>query len=110
MKELFIMLLLSLTTVTVVEFISSHIKGLDPLKGILTLIVGIGGVYWLDYSVFERLGISIRDRSLGVVVTGIMVVGLIGFVHALMGFLESGLRGSDKGTTLHDVTDIKKAA
>lgn len=110
MKELLVLLLLSLATVTTVDFLTKHIKGLEPMKGILTFIVAIGGVYGLDYSFFDRYGISIRDRGLGLVITGIMVVGLIGFVHALMGFLASGMRGSGKGAKVKDIREVKKAA
>jgi hypothetical protein len=110
MKELLVMLLLSLVTLTIVDFITDHVKGFEPLKGILTLIVGIGGVYGLDYSFFERSGISIRDRGLGLIVTGVMVVGLIGVYTALMSFLASGMRGTTKSAKVTDVSSIKKAA
>lgn len=70
-----ILMFMALALVKVVDFIVDQVAGFEKLRSMLTFVGGIGTVWLLDYSLFAEWGVTIRERWLGIWVTGFMVAG-----------------------------------
>jgi hypothetical protein len=68
--------LLALATVKVVDFLCDNFEVIERFRSLLTYVVGIGAVVWLDFSLFAEWGIGVRDATLGVWLTGFIVTGM----------------------------------
>jgi hypothetical protein len=71
-----LMALLALATVKLVDFVVDNVEPIERFRSVLTYIVGIGAVVWLDFSAFAEWGVEISDADLGVWMTGFLVTGL----------------------------------
>lgn len=71
-----IVALLALAALKTSDFICDNIPGVEQLRSLVTYVLAIGVVVWLDYSVFAGWGVEIRDADLGVWTTGFLVTGL----------------------------------
>jgi hypothetical protein len=71
-----IVALLALATVKLVDFLADNVPAADRFRSVLTFVLAIGGVVALDYSMFEGFGAAVRDRDLGVWMTGFLVAGM----------------------------------
>jgi hypothetical protein len=68
--------LLSLATIKVVDFIVDWMGDSGrSLRSLLTFVISIGSVWLLDFSMFDEMGIDVRNRGVGVWVTGFLVAG-----------------------------------
>src|SRR5262245_15541867 len=86
MYDFAVVALLALAVVKTVDFLSDQFN-LARFRSILTFIGAIGAVYLLDYSVFDRWGIAVRDADVGMVLTGFMVAGMTVAWRAAFGWL-----------------------
>lgn len=82
-----IVALMALAVVKSIDFLADQWAGLDRLRGIATFVAAIGGVWLLDYSLFEQWGVDVRDTTLGVWMTGFIVAGMTVPWRAVFGFL-----------------------
>lgn len=76
MYDFAIVALLALATLKIVDFLCGNIAPIDRFRSLLTFVVGVGAVVWLDYSLFTGWAVDVRDSDLGVWVTGFVVSGL----------------------------------
>ena len=60
-----IIALLALATVKLVDMLCDYVAVLRPMRSLLTFVVAIGGVWALDFSMFEGWNTAIRDRDVG---------------------------------------------
>ena len=82
-----IVALLALATVKVVDFLADAVDGFERFKSLLTLVVAVGGLYALDYSLFAGWGVSLREDYMGWMATGFIVAGLTVPWRALFAYL-----------------------
>jgi hypothetical protein len=71
-----IVALLALATVKLVDFLADNIAIAGRFRSLLTFVIAVGAVLWLDYSMFDGFGTAVRDRDLGMWMTGFIVAGL----------------------------------
>lgn len=71
-----IVALLALGTLKLVDFVADNVPGLERFRSLLTFVVGIGAVWLLDYSLFDGFAIDVRDRDIGMWMTGFLVAGM----------------------------------
>jgi hypothetical protein len=76
MYQFAVIALLALATVKVVDFVVDNLTVIERFRSLLTFVVAVGAVVWLDLSVFAEWGIEVRDADLGVWMTGFIVTGL----------------------------------
>ena len=97
--------LLALATVKLVDFLADNIDMIGRYRSLLTFVIAVGAVVWLDYSMFDAFGATIRDRDLGVWITGFMVSGLTVPWRALFSYMTHDRAMSDEtlGHTLRKV-------
>jgi hypothetical protein len=76
MYDFAIVALLALGTLRIVDFVCGNIEPIDRFRSLLTFVVGVGIVVWLEYSLFDAWDVPIRDEDLGIWVTGFLVSGL----------------------------------
>ncbi len=100
--------LLALATVKLVDFVADNIGGLSRFRSLLTFVAAIGAVWALDYSLFDGFAIDIRDRDLGVWITGFVVAGLTVPWRALFAWLTHEKAMGDE--TLGDHTSMRSVA
>jgi hypothetical protein len=103
-----IVAMLALASVKLVDFLSDNLEALQRFKGLLTFLVGIGAVWALDYSVFDGWGVAVRNRDMGVWMTGFMVAGMTVPWRALFGYLTHDRATKDE--TLGEHLSIRRAA
>jgi len=76
MYDFAVVALLALATMMVVDFVGEHLGDVvERFRSLLTFVVGVGAVVWLDFSVFAGWNIDVRNDDLGVWLTGFMVAG-----------------------------------
>jgi hypothetical protein len=103
-----IVALLALATLKLVDFLSDNVPGLDRLRSLLTFAVAIVGVWAIDYSVFDGFGVSVRNDTLGMWVTGFIVAGMTVPWRAVFGYLTHDRAAGDE--TLGESHPLRSAA
>jgi hypothetical protein len=99
--------LLALATLKVVDFLTEHLDVLRPLRTLLTFVLAIGGVYALDYSLFSRWDIAVRNDDMAMWMTGFIVAGLTVTWRAVFAYLTHDRATLDE--TLGEHRHIKAA-
>jgi hypothetical protein len=108
MYDFAIVALLALGTVKLVDFVSDYIPPLQAWRSLLTFVAAVGSIVALDYSLFEGFGVTVRNETLGVWVTGFMVAGLTVAWRAVFGYLTHDRATRDE--TLGDHPTLRRAA
>jgi hypothetical protein len=76
MYQFAVVALLALATLKLVDFVCDNLTVIERFRSLLTYVVGVGAVVWLDFSVFSEWDVAIRDEDLGVWITGFLVTGM----------------------------------
>ena len=104
-----IVALMALAVVKVVDFVTDNVEALRRFRSLLTFVLAIVTVMWLDYSLFDGWNVAIDERDSGVLVTGFIVTGMTVPWRALFGWLTHDRANTDE--TLGDhVPMIRRAA
>ena len=103
-----IIALLGLATVKLVDVLCDSVPSLGRLRSLLTFIVGIGGVFALDFSMFDGWATAVRNQDVGLVVTGLAVAGITVAWRALFAYLTHDRATSDE--TLGEHAGLHRAA
>jgi hypothetical protein len=75
MYDFAIVILMGLAIFKVVDLLEDFVPRLTSFHLLATLVLGIAGAVLLDYSVFARYGVELRNADLGVWLTGLMMAG-----------------------------------
>ena len=70
-----IVALLGLATVKLVDFLCDYVHPLGQLRSLLTFIVAVGGIWALNFSMFDGWNTAVRNHDVGIVVTVEPVAG-----------------------------------
>jgi hypothetical protein len=108
MYDFAIVALLALGTVKLVDFLADNVPPLRRWHSLLTFVAAIGVVVAIDYSLFEGFGVAVRNRALGVWVTGFIVAGLTVAWRAAFAYLTHDRATGDE--TLGEHRPLRKAA
>lgn len=108
MYDFAVVAMLALAVVKVVDFLSDSIPQLTRMRSVLTFLGGLGAVWALDYSLFDRFDIAIRNRSAGVWMTGFMVCGATVVWRAIFAYLTHDRAEGDE--TLGSHSGLRRAA
>lgn len=103
-----IVALLALATVKLVDFLADNLDIARRMRSLLTFVVAVGAVWLLDWSMFEGFGTDIRDRDLGMWMTGFLVAGMTVPWRALFGYLTHDRSAGDEVLGQH--APIRKVA
>jgi len=103
-----IVALLALATVKIVDFLADNLAIAARMRSLLTFIIAVGAVVWLDFSMFEEWGTAVRDRDLGMWITGFVVAGLTVPWRALFSYVTHDRAQSDE--TLGHHMPLRKVA
>jgi hypothetical protein len=72
------------------KLLSQYGRELTKASGvILTMALGVGFAYLVNYSLFAAWGIGVRNEAIGTVVTGFMVAGIALLWEEAIGFFRS---------------------
>ncbi|MCU1379379.1 MAG: hypothetical protein JWN29_2362 [Acidimicrobiales bacterium] len=104
-----IVALLALATIKLVDFLADNIAIAGRMRSLLTFVIAVGAVFWLDYSMFDGFGAAIRDRDLGMWMTGFIVAGLTVPWRALFSYVTHDRAMSDE-TLGHHAPILRKVA
>ena len=103
-----IVALLGLATVKLVDFICDSVPAVRQLRSLLTFVFAIGGVWALEFSMFEGWNTAVRDRDLGIWATGLAVAGITVVWRAVFAYLTHDRATRDE--TLGEHFTLGKAA
>jgi hypothetical protein len=103
-----IIALLGLATVKLVDVVCDYVHPLGQLRSLLTFIVAIGGVWALDFSMFDGWSTTVRNHDVGLVVTGLAVAGITVAWRALFAYLTHDRATLDE--TLGEHAGLHRAA
>lgn len=103
-----IVALLGLATVKLVDFVCDSVPAVRQLRSVLTFVVAIGAVWALEFSMFAGWNTAVRDRDLGIWVTGLAVAGITVAWRALFAYLTHDRATLDE--TLGEHSGLRKAA
>ena len=87
MYDFALIALMALAVVKVVDVLTDNVEVLERFRSLLTIVLGVGTVLWLDYSIFDGWNIAINDRDTGMWLTGFMVAGMTVPWRAVFGYL-----------------------
>jgi hypothetical protein len=104
-----IVALLALATVKLVDFLADNIAIIGRVRSLLTFVIAVGAVVWLDFSMFDGFGVAVRNRDLGVWMTGFIVAGLTVPWRALFSYVTHDRAMSDE-TLGHHAPILRKVA
>ncbi|MGH9000757.1 MAG: hypothetical protein ACRDY7_15365 [Acidimicrobiia bacterium] len=96
MYQFAIVALLALAVVKFVDFLDTAVPAMSGFRSALTFVAGIGAVFALDYSIFEGYGIAVRNRDMGMLLTGFMVAGMTVPWRALFGWMTHDRAAGDE--------------
>jgi hypothetical protein len=103
-----IIALLGLATVKLVDVICDYVHPLGQVRSLLTFIVAVGGIWALNFSMFEGWNTTVRDHDVGIVVTGLAVAGITVAWRALFAYLTHDRATLDE--TLGEHAGLHRAA
>jgi hypothetical protein len=103
-----IIALLGLATVKLVDVVCDYVHPLGQLRSLLTFIVAVGGVWALDFSMFDGWATTVRNHDVGIVVTGLAVAGITVAWRALFAWLTHDRATLDE--TLGEHAGLHRAA
>ena len=103
-----IVALLALATVKLVDFLTDNLPYFGRYRSLFTFVIAVGAVVWLDYSMFDGWHAAIRDRDLGMWMTGFCVAGATVPWRALFSYMTHDRAVSDE--TLGHHMPIRKVA
>jgi hypothetical protein len=83
MYDFAVIVLLGLALFKVVDLVEDLFPAITRFHGLMTLVLAVAGAVALDYSVFSRYGIDLRDADLGTWMTGVIVAGTTSAWRAL---------------------------
>ena len=98
----------ALATLKLVDFLTDAVPQLRPLRSLLTFVIAVGGTVLLDYSVFQGLGIEIRNATSARGSPGFIVAGMTVPWRALFAYLTHDRARVDE--TLGEQTPKVRAA
>ncbi len=101
-----IVALLALATLKLVDYLDDAFSGLDRIKGLLTFVAAIGAVFFIDYSMFNGWGVSVREDWAGKLVTGFIVAGMTVPWRAVFGYLTHDKAEADETLRAHDLRRV----
>ena len=108
MYDFAVVAMLALAVVKVVDFLGDTIGPLHRMRSVLTFLGGLGAVWALDYSLFDRFDIAVRNRSAGIWMTGFMVCGATVAWRAMFAYLTHDRAEGDETLGVH--TGLHRAA
>ena len=108
MYDFAVVAMLGLAVVKVVDFVADTVPQLHRMRSVLTFLAGLGAVWALDYSLFDRFDIAIRNRSTGVWMTGFIVCGSTVAWRAMFAWLTHDRAEGDESLGVH--TGLRRAA
>ena len=108
MYDFAVVALLALAVVKVVDFLTDSIGSLQRMRSVLMFFSGLGAVWALDYSLFDRFDIAVRNRSTGIWMTGFMVCGATVAWRAMFAWLTHDRAEGDETLGVH--TGLRRAA
>lgn len=82
-----IVAMLALGTLKLVDFIVDNVGGLERFRSLFTFIVAVGAIGALDYSLFDGWAVAVRDRDVGMWITGFLVAGMTVPWRAMFAYL-----------------------
>ena len=103
-----IIALLGLATVKLVDVVCDYVHPLEQFRSLLTFIAAIGGVWALDFSMFDGWSTTVRNHDVGLVVTGLAVAGITVAWRALFAYLTHDRATLDE--TLGEHAGLHRAA
>ncbi len=103
-----IVALMALAVVKLVDFMVDFLPETTGIRTLLTFVASFGGMWVLDYSMFEGFGVAVRDHVTGVWVTGFLVAGMTSAWRAVFGYLTHDHATLDE--TLGDHGGLRKVA
>ena len=103
-----IIALLGLATVKLVDVLCDYVRPFGQLRSLLTFIAAIGGVWALDFSMFDGWATTVRNQDVALVVTGLAVAGITVAWRALFAYLTHDRATLDE--TLGEHAGLHRAA
>ena len=89
MHDFVITIFLGLAVFKIVDVLEDLAPDLTKYHSILTVLLAVGGVFALDYSLFSGYEIGLREAWMGTAVTGLMVAGSTSIWRAAFHWLGS---------------------
>ena len=105
MYDFAVLMLLGLAVVKVVELVEHLVPATRPLRTLSTMVFAVGGTVALDYSIFANYGIAIRNETVGIALTGVIVAGTVSIWRTLFSYL-----GSSEGDTASTSSKVSRIA
>ena len=75
MYDFAIIILMGLAIFKVVDLLEDFVPKVAQFHLLITLVLGVVAAVALDYSVFARYGVELRNADLGMWITGLMMAG-----------------------------------
>ena len=103
-----IIALLGLATVKLVDVLCDYVHPFAQLRSLLTFIVAVGGVWAINFSMFDGWNTVVRNDDVGIVATGLAVAGITVAWRALFAYLTHDRATLDE--TLGEHASLHRAA
>jgi hypothetical protein len=89
MYDFAITVLLGLALFKIVDVLEDLVPGLTKYHTLATMVLAVGGVYAINYSLFDAWGVTLREHWMGMWATGFVVAGTTSVWRAAFHWLGS---------------------
>ncbi len=106
-----IMALLGLGLLAVVKIFNRYVSLASEVHALVLVLLGIGGAWLLNLSLFTAWGIPVRANWIGITLTGLIVAGAAYFWGAIIDFFAGLSRKTvDEAETIEKSQGLRRVA
>lgn len=106
-----IMALLGLGVLAVMKIFSRYVSFASELQSLVLVLLGIGGAWLVDISLFTAWGIPVRADWIGITLTGLIVAGAAYFWGVILDFFAGLSRKTvDEAKTIEKSQGLRRVA
>jgi hypothetical protein len=106
-----IMALLGLGALAVMKIFNRYLSFASELQALVLVLLGIGGAWLVNVSLFTAWGIPVRASWIGITLTGLVIAGAAYFWGAILDFFGGLSRKTvDEAETLEKSNGLRRVA
>ncbi|HUZ36495.1 MAG TPA: hypothetical protein VMV17_09210 [Streptosporangiaceae bacterium] len=106
-----IMALLGLGVLAVMKIFSRYLSFASELQALVLVLLGIGGAWLVNVSLFTAWGIPVRASWIGITLTGLVIAGAAYFWGAILDFFGGLSRKAvDEAETIEKSQNLRRVA
>lgn len=103
--------LLGLAALIVSRIVARYLEAAREFFAVAVVVLGIAAAWIADFDLFAAWGLTVRNHTIGIVLTGLAIAGAGYFWQPILGFFEGLARKQvDEAQTLEKTQNLRRVA